>query len=72
MKWGSAYLPKIHARQDEVIPFVHGQRIFDASAAVDKNLLVIEDAGHNDLFAISGQEIIDAVAAFAWRVVADK
>ena len=60
----------IHSRHDEVIPFSHGQRIIDSSAATDKNLLVIEDAGHNDLFAVSGEKITEAVAAFVRRVAA--
>ena len=55
----------IHGRQDEVIPFSHGQRISEAGGATQKKLLVIEDAGHNDLFEVSGREIIEAVAAFA-------
>ena len=58
----------IHGRQDEVIPFSHGERIIEASGATRKKLLAIEDAGHNDLFEIRGQEIIEAVAAFARQV----
>jgi alpha-beta hydrolase superfamily lysophospholipase len=60
----------IHARHDEVIPFSHGQRIIDASAASQKKLLVIEHAGHNDLFEVSGREIIDAIADFARQATA--
>ena len=60
----------IHGRHDEVIPFSHGQKIFETSAAMHKSLLVIEDAGHNDLFAINGEQIIESVAAFARQVAA--
>lgn len=62
----------IHGRHDEVVPFSHGQRIFDTSAANQKDLMVIDGAGHNDLFAISGPKIIDAVAQFARIVTAGK
>ena len=60
----------IHGRQDEVIPFPHGQRIIESSGATHKNLFVIEEAGHNDLFEVSGREIIEAVATFARQATA--
>jgi pimeloyl-ACP methyl ester carboxylesterase len=60
----------IHGREDEVIPLAHGQTIHHQSAARHKELRIIDEAGHNDLFEIQGPEIIDAIATFARHAMA--
>ncbi len=40
----------IHGESDWIIPFSDGRDLFDACPAVDKKLVKISGAGHNDLF----------------------
>jgi len=40
----------IHAQFDHIIPFSDGKDLFDACASVDKTLLEIKGANHNDIF----------------------
>jgi pimeloyl-ACP methyl ester carboxylesterase len=40
----------IHGEQDQLIPFSHGQTLYDACPASEKNFLKIAGAGHNDIF----------------------
>lgn len=40
----------IHGEDDDIIPFSHGQKLFDLSPSRDKTLLPVVDTGHNDLF----------------------
>lgn len=49
-------MPKlhIHAREDEVIPFDQGRRLFEAAAA-PKEFYIVEGAGHNDLPWVEGE-----------------
>lgn len=51
-KVGSLAVPKlfIHARQDEIIPFSHGERLFRA-AAEPKRFVALR-GGHNDAFLL--------------------
>lgn len=58
----------IHGESDEVIPFSHGRKLVEASAATDKSFIPIPGGGHNDLFEIAGDEIISHTADFARRV----
>ncbi|QTN33497.1 alpha/beta hydrolase [Akkermansiaceae bacterium] len=58
----------IHGEDDRVINVSHGKKLFAASPATDKKLHLIPDAGHNDLFNIAGEEIVDLVGKFAERV----
>ncbi len=46
----------IHAEYDQIIPFSAGQSLFDAAGAVDKALLKIPGADHNDIF-FRGREV---------------
>jgi uncharacterized protein len=52
----------IHSRQDEIIPFEMGQRLFDAAAS-PKTFVEIQ-GGHNDGFFVSAQAYTDALRAF--------
>lgn len=52
----------IHSAQDEIIPFHHGQALFEA-AAEPKSMLEIS-GGHNDGFMVSGERYRQGMAAF--------
>jgi abhydrolase domain-containing protein 17 len=53
----------MHGRLDNVIPFSHGQRIFDAANPPKQNLWV-DRASHNDLFFTAGPEYFRALQSF--------
>jgi len=40
----------IHAEFDHIIPFTDGQALYDACGAMDKTLVKIDGANHNDIF----------------------
>lgn len=52
----------IHSRQDEIIPFRHGRRLFEA-AAEPKQFLEIA-GGHNDGFYVSGEKYREGISEF--------
>lgn len=52
----------VHSREDEIIPFAHGQRLF-AVANEPKQLLEIR-GGHNEGFAVSGRTYVEGLDAF--------
>lgn len=53
----------IHGARDEVIPFDHGQRLFEAAKG-KKDFLSIPDAGHNDVLLLGGQTYRDRIRTF--------
>lgn len=53
----------VHSPADEVVPFVHGERLFQ-SASGDKRFLEIQGAGHNELAIIGGSAYFDALREF--------
>ncbi len=52
----------VHSRDDEIIPFAHGRRLF-AVANEPKQLLEIR-GGHNDGFLVSGRVYVDGLDTF--------
>ncbi len=58
----------IHGENDEIIPVSHGRTLVAASAASDKTFIPVPGAGHDDLFAVAGDELIGKTADFARRV----
>jgi fermentation-respiration switch protein FrsA (DUF1100 family) len=54
----------IHGRQDGVIPFWHGERIFTLARG-RKQSLWVEGAGHNDVLFVAGKRYLQVVRAFA-------
>jgi len=54
----------MHGEKDEVIPFWHGQKLFDM-AHLPKQFIPIPNAGHNDLNMVAGQKYACALQAFA-------
>lgn len=57
----------VHSRDDEIIPFEHGKRLFEA-ATEPKEFLEIRH-GHNDGFVLSGALYVDGLANFLARYV---
>jgi fermentation-respiration switch protein FrsA (DUF1100 family) len=53
----------IHGRQDEVIPFWHGEQLFGIANDPKTNLWV-DGAGHNNLKIVAGSEYARALKAF--------
>lgn len=54
----------IHGEDDELLPVDHGQRLYDASPTLNKTILRIPHAGHNDLMMVGMQSYFRAIAAF--------
>jgi fermentation-respiration switch protein FrsA (DUF1100 family) len=54
----------IHGRNDHVIPFRNGKRLFEA-APMAKESYWVEKAGHNDLEWVAGEELLQRVKKFS-------
>ena len=52
----------IHSRHDEIIPFEHGQRLFEA--APSRKVFLEIEGGHNNGFLVTGPRYRDAIDAF--------
>ena len=52
----------VHSRDDEIIPFGHGLRLFEI-AREPKQFLELR-GGHNDGFLVSGRQYLDGLDAF--------
>ncbi|MDQ5836280.1 MAG: alpha/beta hydrolase [Acidobacteriota bacterium] len=52
-----------HGERDRIIPVAQGRKLFEAAPA-RKRLLIIDDAGHNDLSIVGGERYIDSLAGF--------
>jgi fermentation-respiration switch protein FrsA (DUF1100 family) len=57
----------IHGRNDEVVPFWHGERLFQ-NANGPKQFLPVEGAGHNDVLFVAGEKYFQAIQGFAARL----
>ena len=57
----------IHGDRDGLVPVEMGRRIFE-HAAVEKQLVVIEGGGHNDLIAINRRRFFSSIKTFLDRV----
>jgi pimeloyl-ACP methyl ester carboxylesterase len=55
----------IHAEQDHIIPITDGEALHSASQAIDKMLLKIPNANHNDIFARGLSEYMTSVKKLA-------
>lgn len=53
----------IHGRQDEVIPFWHGERLFEA-ANEPKKYFWVDAAGHNNLRVVAGTRYDETLVTF--------
>mgnify|MGYP002626874220 CR=1 FL=1 len=59
----------IHCRQDRIIPFEQGQRLFTAAPdkshnGIAKTFVALPQAGHNDVMYVAADEVGAAVAGF--------
>lgn len=54
----------IHGELDRIIPIADAVALHDASAATDKRLVRIPNAGHNDLFFIGNEAYLTAIRDF--------
>jgi uncharacterized protein len=59
-------LLQIHGRDDRIVPFALGQRLFEAAPSEDKELIAPDDLGHNDPWSRS---IAQSFRQFVDRVV---
>jgi len=61
-------IPKliIHGKEDEIISFSMGEKLFNAAKA-PKYFFPVENAGHNDTFIVGGREYFETIAAFAYH-----
>jgi fermentation-respiration switch protein FrsA (DUF1100 family) len=60
-----------HGRRDEVIPFWHGERIYEL-AYPPKWKVWLDKAGHNDVMLVASQDFISAIQEFARQMEAGK
>jgi fermentation-respiration switch protein FrsA (DUF1100 family) len=52
----------VHSRDDEIIPFTHGQRLFEC-AREPKQFLELR-GGHNDGFLVTGRDYLEGIGHF--------
>jgi uncharacterized protein len=60
----------VHGENDEIVPFRHGQRLFEA-AREPKEFYPIKQARHNDLYLIGGQAYLETLDRFLSEVIGD-
>jgi fermentation-respiration switch protein FrsA (DUF1100 family) len=60
----------VHSRDDEIIPYANGERLFEA-ANEPKQFLQLR-GGHNDGFMVSGKHYIQGLDGFLGNVLTDK
>ena len=58
----------MHGQADEIIPFRHGQTLYEA-ASDPKAFLWVPEAGHNDFAIVSGDRLRQALVSFQQLVV---
>jgi alpha-beta hydrolase superfamily lysophospholipase len=58
----------IHGHRDEIVPFRHGKRFFEALPE-PKTFLQFQNAGHNDLSEIGGDQYREKINDFLSRVL---
>ena len=54
----------IHGKEDEIIPFWHGEKLF-SEAVEPKFSLWIDEAKHNDVSRVGGQKYFQTIRNFA-------
>ena len=58
----------IHGTKDRVISHWHGEKLLGLAASPEKELVSIEDAGHNNLYAVGGVKLVNTIENFALKV----
>jgi len=67
-KIGQVSIPKliIHGKDDEIVSFSMGEKLFEAAKA-PRYFFPVKDAGHNDTFVVGGRKYLEGIAAFAYH-----
>jgi len=60
-----------HGRRDEVIPFWHGERIYELANQPKQNIW-LENAHHNDVMVVASQSFVKAIQDFADQLPASR
>jgi uncharacterized protein len=60
----------VHSRDDEIVPFAHGQRLHEAAGA--RGRLLEMRGGHNEAFLFGEPRRVAAVAEFLGDQAAEK
>jgi len=58
----------IHGENDQLLPLSEGRALYEASAAEDKRLLVIEGGTHNDIFIRGMKQYMKAIQELAQKI----
>ena len=58
----------IAGSEDRIVPTPLSERLFAASAGSPKQLLIVDDADHNDYELLAGSKVIDTVVTFLEQV----
>ncbi|MGA0198706.1 MAG: alpha/beta hydrolase, partial [Prochlorotrichaceae cyanobacterium] len=54
-----------HGTEDTIVPFWHGEALYEAATTSSKHLEVVEGAGHNDLKGMMGDRYWQVIEAFS-------
>tara|TARA_Y100000768_G_C23983913_1_gene687573 strand:- start:2896 stop:3648 length:753 start_codon:yes stop_codon:yes gene_type:complete len=54
----------IHAKNDHIVPFSEGELIYSSSLSKNKDILVVEQANHNNIINCIGLEYFQAIRSF--------
>ena len=54
----------IHGSYDQTIPVEEGKELYQNSGAQDKEILVIDGAGHNDVMMLNQKLYFDTIKSF--------
>jgi hypothetical protein len=54
----------IHGEKDSLVPVEEGKELYENSASKEKRLVIIPNAGHDDLFTVGGEQYYKAMAEF--------
>lgn len=57
----------IHGEEDSLIPISDAEELYDRSAAQDKRLVRIPEAGHNDLMVVGMEQYFGAIREFVGK-----
>jgi hypothetical protein len=59
----------IHGEEDRLVPVVDGRALYERCGAVRKRLLVVAEAGHNDLLAVGMSQYLGAIRDWMAAIV---
>lgn len=57
----------IHGMKDEVIPFNHGRKLFEAAPS-EKSFLFVQGGGHNNLLSVAGERYWQSIEKFTQAI----